>query len=331
MANQYKNKAVAQRKYAPSLEENGIPDELVMALNKAKSLSSRNGVAWLLFEDNQMVASYCGLAGDPMFTSLKYPPPSNRQRRLYLSTPPHRYSFLSDELIDIAEKWSLNTICYPTLSDDMSNALAVEILNTDNLCTEGLTLHTPNIGESNESLFFGPATLKKHQRPWTICFISMNSQGQAVTYDHFFSGFGAESTFHHSLTKHTIVAVEKGLSQSDPQLMAIKEKCCAIEIENAEALAQLQAKLAQGGQNTLVTLCGNGFFYELANANKVDECRTYVALTDLPHFKPLSASNNQKTQAVPNLFGWKVTSTHSFESGVLIQIRRENQTFDHEI
>ncbi len=167
--------------------------------------------------------------------------------------------------------------------------------------------------------------LENHQRPWTTCFISMNSQGQGVKYDHFLSGFGAESTFHHALTKHTIVAIQKSLTQSDPQLHAIKEKCYAIDIENADALAQLQSKLARGGQSSLVTLCDYAFFCALADANTVDECRTYMALTELPSFQPSPISMGEHTNTVPSLLGWKVTSTHIFDAGVLIQIRRANQ------
>ncbi|WP_283130480.1 hypothetical protein [Enterovibrio norvegicus] len=300
-----------------------MPDELVMALNKAKALSSRNGVAWLMFEKNQLIASYSGFAGDPMFASLKQVKPAAHQRRLYISSPPHRHSYKSSELEEVAETWELDLVCFPQLSDAMNSALAVEAHKTENY-----TLNTPALSPKNESIFFGPAMLEKHHRPWTTCFISMNSQGQGVKYDHFLSGFGAESTFHHALTKHTIVAIQKSLTQCDPQLNAIKEKCCAIEIESADALVQLQNKLARGGQSTLVTLCDYAFFCELANANTVDECRTYVALTELPTFQPLSASFGEQAQTVPSLFGWKVTSTQSFDAGVLIQMRRKTQYMD---
>ncbi|PMN70573.1 hypothetical protein BCT27_02320 [Enterovibrio norvegicus] len=323
MDNPTKKRASAQKTLGPLNEEEAMPDELVMALNKAKALSSRNGVAWLMFEKNQLIASYSGFAGDPMFASLKRGKPAAHQRRLYISSPPHRHSYKISELEEIAEKWELDLVCFPQLSEAMNTALAVEAHESENY-----TLTTPALSLKNESIFFGPAMLEKHHRPWTTCFISMNSQGQGVKYDHFLSGFGAESTFHHALTKHTIVAIQKSLTQSDPQLNAIKEKCCAIEIESADALVQLQNKLARGGQSTLVTLCDYAFFGELANVNTVDECRTYVALTELPTFQPLSASFGKQAQTVPSLFGWKVTSTHSFDAGVLIQMRRKTQCMD---
>ncbi|OEF49765.1 hypothetical protein A1OW_01455 [Enterovibrio norvegicus] len=316
----YKKRVSAQKMPSRLEKEKAMPDELVMALNKAKALSSRNGVAWLMFEKNQLIASYSGFAGDPMFASLERLEPATHKRHLYISSPPHRHSYKSSELEETAEKWELDVVCFPQLSNAMNKALVVEAHESKNY-----TLHTPALSPKNESIFFGPAMLENHQRPWTTCFISMNSQGRGVKYDHFLSGFGAESTFHHALTKHTIVAIQKSLTQSDPQLHAIKEKCYAIDIENADALAQLQSKLARGGQSSLVTLCDYAFFCALADANTVDECRTYMALTELPNFQPSPISMGEHTNTVPSLLGWKVTSTHIFDAGVLIQIRRANQ------
>ncbi|EOD80881.1 hypothetical protein D515_04860 [Grimontia indica] len=301
-----------------TLNSNVMPDELVITINKAKSLSNRNGIAWMLFQKNQLIQSHTGFLGDPVFNTPKKPLKSSSTQRLYISSPPHRFSYSKSELNAFIQELNVETVCYPTLSPTLSNLLGVEAFKHDDI-----TLIQPELDATNESLFFGPATIQSQQRPWTTCFVSINAMGQGVAYEHFLSGFGAKSTLYHALTKDTIVAVEKTLYQVDAHLDVIKDKCCAIEIESVEAFRALQSKLASAGQSVLVVLCGYPFFCQLANANVIDESNLYVALTGVPSFAEYPASTNHPEPKIPSLWHWKVISTQGFDSGVLVKMRRE--------
>ncbi|WP_415721349.1 hypothetical protein [Photobacterium ganghwense] len=300
------------------LNYNDMPDELVMTINKAKFLSNRSGIAWMLFQKNQLIHSHSGFLGYPLFNKLKKPFEHSSAQRLYISSPPHRFSYSVSELNAFIQGLNVETICYPTLSPTLSKLLEVEEFKRDDI-----TIIKPEMDATNQSLFFGPATIQTKQRPWTTCFVSMNAMGQGVTYEHFLSGFGAKSTLYHALTNDTIVAVEKALYQVDSHLDVIKDRCCPIEVENIDALIALQRKLASAGQSVLAVLCGYSFFCQLANTKVVDETNLYVALGGVPAFAEYSAHTDNTKPKIPSLWHWKVISTQSFDLGVLVKMRRE--------
>ncbi|MBV7298353.1 hypothetical protein [Enterovibrio paralichthyis] len=298
-----------------------MPDELALAIDRALALSNRAGIAWILVEGNRIVASHRCFAGETVLSPRQFCADNDNERRLYLSSPPHRFSYTAGQLQEIAYCWNISQICYPNVSSKLGDALGLEALEIP-----GVLIETYPMARANESLFFGPAAIQRLKRPWTTCFISMNSKGQGVAYRHFLSGFGAESTLRHSVIRNAVLAIQEEDESQKAEIQQHLKECCTITVRSDKELSALQSKLALGKQSTLVTLCDYTFFCQLAESNLIDECAVYVALTKLSPSQQSSAANDDIMPSAPTLEHWKVTATQAFEAGVLIQMRRKSDS-----
>lgn len=290
-----------------------IPKALALAIDSARYVSNRGGVAWVVTQNGKVVASRSSFYGYPqteLFDELNAWPGS---KNIYLSTEPHSAFVDSKALLSAAKRNHVESIHFPSCKGIRP------VGGMEKSRYGSISIHRHDVAGASDVIHYGPYTLTEKKRPWVTAITATDMIGGSVPLTQFYKEFGARSY------------IERTIGQSHALINQIGYEWCFVDITNnalgvdlirydVHSSEDVTNALSQQYlmQNATVALVADTCLIgELVNEGVVDEIIYHIDVG-------LAAANKMgaiSCQHRPNLNGWEITSSTHFAHSCRIKVR----------
>ncbi|MBA6257659.1 MULTISPECIES: hypothetical protein [unclassified Colwellia] len=294
-----------------------LPMAMVSTIDKALNLSNRSGVAWLIYDINNIVTTGASMVGYPQ-TSLKNDLAKvENAHALYLSCPPYPLFIEPEELYELIEVNGIKQLHIPKIKADWWSELVSN--NSIEELTNCHVIEYP-INNIGQQIYHGPYTILTKNRPWVKCVTVASMDGIDINLSKSGSYKCIKSIINSIIEKNHAVAIESGTYEKDSIILVNKAKA---EIATYEISSVKDFKKTLKFQNllqqpTLTLIAGTNIMKELLALDLIDEVVYFFLFLNIE-----TIDRQEETRSVmPKLTGWNITDTESFKQGVKISFSR---------
>jgi hypothetical protein len=297
-----------------TLQQDKLPQELLLTLDKALLTSKHSGWAWSLTRDNRRVCSGSGMFGYPA-SQLTHMMESHPQATaLYLSAPLHSGFITLDELLPSLKAAGIREINLPSID----NAWWIFGKAEDKSFDSGIVINYFPINHIASQVYYGPYTVKTKSRPWITCITATNMRGGHVDMQIFNNDFGFKQRIRQSVMSSHAVITDGSVSSKAYQGLRNSAGCELLlhEYKDEASLRAFLANLAQMQLSTAVVIANYNTCMQLQQSGLVDEFLLSYQLLDSPHIEPIHSTPS----TIANLAEWTVVDSHLLSLGVQVEL-----------